>query len=86
MVSIRMRCDGGNLGGRDSRVCHSNSAVERKQRAPSLDLVPDWRGDFAGLALELGFSHHAHFTAAFRAAFGFSPAAWARRIGRARIR
>ena len=48
----------------------------------ALDLVPQRRGDLSGLALELGFSHHAHFTAAFRAAFGVSPIAWARRLAR----
>ncbi|HWE24569.1 MAG TPA: AraC family transcriptional regulator [Myxococcales bacterium] len=63
---------------------HQHLTALRLRRA--LDLIPERRGDLAGLALELGFSHHAHFTAAFRVAFDTTPTAWARRIARARSR
>jgi AraC-like DNA-binding protein len=32
--------------------------------------------DIAGLAGELGFTHHSHFTARFRATFGITPSAF----------
>jgi AraC-like DNA-binding protein len=32
--------------------------------------------DLSGLALDLGFSSHSHFTSAFRREFGLSPSAW----------
>lgn len=32
-----------------------------------------YAGDLAALALDLGFSHHSHFSAAFRRAFGCTP-------------
>lgn len=66
------------------RTLHQHLTALRLHSA--LDLVPERRGDLSGLALELGFSHHAHFTAAFRAAFGMSPSAWARRFGGAGFR
>ncbi|TWT45183.1 Regulatory protein SoxS [Phycisphaerae bacterium RAS1] len=42
--------------------------------------------DLASLALELGFSNHAHFTSAFRRAFGVCPSSLRGRIGAARRR
>jgi AraC-like DNA-binding protein len=39
----------------------------------ALELVPRHRGRLSALALELGFHSHAHFTAAYRAAFGAAP-------------
>lgn len=66
------------------RTVHQHLTALRLHSA--LDLVPERRGDLAGLALELGFSHHAHFTAAFRAHFGIAPSAWARRLERAGFR
>jgi AraC-like DNA-binding protein len=41
----------------------------------ALELVPQRRGHLSSLALELGFHSHAHFTAAYRAAFGAAPTA-----------
>jgi AraC family transcriptional regulator len=49
------------------------AAVERLAR-PGIDLT--------GLALDLGFSSHSHFTAAFRRAFGAPPAALRGRLAR----
>lgn len=40
----------------------------------SLERLADNPGDLARLALDLGFSSHAHFTSSFRAAFGLTPA------------
>jgi AraC family transcriptional regulator len=39
----------------------------------ALGLVPRHRGRLSSLALGMGFSSHAHFTAAFRRAFGVAP-------------
>jgi AraC-like DNA-binding protein len=41
----------------------------------ALGLVSGRRGQLSSLALQVGFSSHSHFTAAFRRAFGVSPAA-----------
>lgn len=41
----------------------------------SLDPLAEGCSDLARLALDLGFSSHAHFTAAFKAAFGAAPGA-----------
>lgn len=38
--------------------------------------IPRRRGDLAGLALDLGYSSHSHFTAAFRRALGTPPTGW----------
>ncbi len=39
----------------------------------AIDRLADAKGDFSRLALELGFSHHSHFTSAFRRVVGCSP-------------
>jgi len=41
----------------------------------SLEALVD-RRDITALALDLGFASHAHFTTAFRRAFGTTPSAW----------
>lgn len=41
----------------------------------ALELAPQHRGRLSALALRLGFHSHAHFTAAYRAAFGSAPTA-----------
>jgi AraC-like DNA-binding protein len=41
----------------------------------ALGLIPRHRGQLSSLALHVGFYSHSHFTAAFRRAFGVSPAA-----------
>lgn len=46
----------------------------------ALDRLED-SDDLSGLALDLGYSSHSHFTAAFRRAFGVTPSAARRRIG-----
>ena len=44
----------------------------RLRLARALDLIAE-RADLAGLAQDLGFSSHSHFSAAFRQAYGVSP-------------
>lgn len=52
----------------------------RLRLARALDLVPRHE-DLATLALDLGFSSHAHFTAAFRQAYGRTPSEFQRSTG-----
>lgn len=47
--------------------------------ARALDLLPACR-DLSALALELGFSSHSHFAAAFRRTYGCSPTAFRRTL------
>ena len=49
----------------------------RLRLARSLDLL-DRFDDLTALALEVGFSSHSHFTAAFRCTYGRSPSAFKR--------
>jgi len=44
----------------------------RLRLARALDLIAG-RGDLSGLAQDVGFSSHSHFTAAFRQAYGMTP-------------
>ena len=44
----------------------------------SLERLADRRRDLAGLALDLGFASHSHFTDAFRGAFAMSPSDYRR--------
>lgn len=41
----------------------------------ALEAVAEPRADLTGVALDLGYSSHSHFTAAFRKAFGVTPSA-----------
>jgi AraC family transcriptional regulator len=50
----------------------------RLRLARALDLLDSY-SDLTALALDLGFSSHSHFTAAFREAFGCSPTAFRRK-------
>lgn len=45
----------------------------------ALERVASPAGDLTDLALDLGYSSHSHFTAAFRKAFGIAPSAFRRR-------
>lgn len=47
----------------------------RARMATALDQVLDTSRDLTAIALELGFSSHSHFTAAFRRSFGVTPSA-----------
>lgn len=49
----------------------------RLRLARALDLIAE-REDLSGLAQDLGFSSHSHFSAAFRQAYGQSPSAFAK--------
>jgi AraC-like DNA-binding protein len=53
---------------------HAHREQLRLRRA--LLEIPRRRGDLAALALELGYSSHSHFTAAFRRAVGVPPSRW----------
>jgi len=53
----------------------------RLRLARALELVPDYE-DLTALALELGFSSHAHFTATFRQAYGRTPSEFKRSVFR----
>ncbi len=52
----------------------------------SLELLAAGDGDVTGVALDLGFSSHSHFTATFRQTFAVTPSAFRRRATAARIR
>ena len=45
----------------------------RLRLARALDLIAE-RGDLSGVAQDLGFSSHSHFSAAFKQAYGMTPA------------
>lgn len=51
----------------------------------ALERVPG-ESDLTSLALDLGYSSHSHFTAAFRRAFGMPPREWRARASGARLR
>lgn len=59
------------------RTLHTHREHLRLSRA--LLELESRRGDLASLALDLGYSSHSHFTAAFRRALGCPPSAWAQR-------
>jgi AraC family transcriptional regulator len=44
----------------------------------ALERLPERGADLTRIALDVGFSSHSHFTAAFRRAFGLTPSAFAR--------
>jgi AraC-like DNA-binding protein len=46
----------------------------RLRIALALEALAEGAEDLAGLALDLGFSHHSHFTATFRRLVGATPA------------
>jgi AraC family transcriptional regulator len=48
--------------------------VLRKRLERAVTLLPHYAADLSHLALELGFSSHSHFSAAFTRAFGCAPA------------
>jgi len=52
----------------------------------ALEELPGRHGDLSALALELGYSSHSHFTAAFRRAFSVAPSELVRRPARRAIR
>jgi AraC-like DNA-binding protein len=52
----------------------------RLRLARALDLIPG-REDLSGLAQDLGFSSHSHFSAAFRQAYGTTPAQYRASVG-----
>jgi AraC-like DNA-binding protein len=58
--------------------CVEGMPISRHQRqlrlARALTLLPG-ATDITGLALDLGFSSHSHFTTAFRAVHGMTPSA-----------
>lgn len=57
----------------------------RMRLGASLDRLASSHEDIAGLALELGFSSHSHFTRAFRRTFGTTPSEFRRRASSRRL-
>jgi AraC family transcriptional regulator len=47
--------------------------ILRLRLALALERLAEGEDDIAALAVSLGFSHHSHFSARFRAAFGMTP-------------
>ena len=75
------------LGCTPFRLCHAVRAVTggtlhawlvRLRLQLSLERVAEPRSDLTQVALDLGFSSHSHFTAAFRRAFGLTPSRFRR--------
>jgi AraC-like DNA-binding protein len=69
------------------RLCHAVRALTggtlhawlvRLRLQLSLERVAEPRSDLTAVALDLGFSSHSHFTAAFRRAFGLTPSEFRR--------
>jgi AraC-like DNA-binding protein len=62
---------------------HEGLSIARYQRrlrlSRALVELPD-TADIAALALELGFSSHAHFSTAFRATYGMTPSAYRKNL------
>ena len=52
----------------------------------ALERAADPGADLTDLALDLGYSSHSHFTAAFRKAFGVTPSAFRRKATGQRVR
>ena len=57
----------------------------RLRLALALERLLDGSTNLLGLALDLGFANHSHFTAAFRRAFGMTPSAFRRSASRGRL-
>jgi AraC family transcriptional regulator len=53
--------------------------VLRTRLEQAVRLLPGYAARLSELALELGFSSHSHFTAAFSSTFGFAPAVFRER-------
>jgi len=51
----------------------------------ALELLPDSRGDFTRIALDLGYSSHSHFSSRFRRHFGMTPMEFVARTPKARV-
>ena len=60
--------------------------LTRLRLAASLERIADGAADLTGLALDLGFSSHSHFTAAFRREFGVTPSTFRCTATTARLR
>jgi len=60
--------------------------LTRLRLRSSLELLADGASDLTGLALELGFSSHSHFTDVFRHEFGLTPSRVRRNAGRRMLR
>jgi len=56
----------------------------RARLAAAMSQVLDSARDFTAIALDVGFSSHSHFTAAFRRAYGVTPSALRNKAGSAR--
>ena len=77
------------------KLCHAVRAVTggtlhawlvRLRLQLALERVAERGSDLTTVALDLGFSSHSHFTAAFRHAFGVTPSAFRRAAGGREVR
>jgi AraC-like DNA-binding protein len=66
--------------------CSIHQYRARLRLAASLERLADGACDLTGLALDLGYSSHAHFADAFRRALGITPSGFRRTAFRARLR
>jgi AraC family transcriptional regulator len=71
-------------------LCRSFRQVERttihgyqqdQRLRLALEAIESGREELTGVALDLGFCSHSHFTAAFRRRFGLTPSAYAQSVG-----
>lgn len=60
--------------------------LDRSRLRLALERLADGEQDLTGLALDLGYADHSHFSNAFRREFGLSPSRFRRRAGGALLR
>jgi AraC family transcriptional regulator len=83
-IARRLGCSGPHLCRKFRASCGVGMHAFREQirLRCALERLADFSRDFSSLAVDLGFSHHSHFTFAFRRAFGCTPSALLGRRGR----
>ena len=75
-----------------SRIFHRESGLpmrrylDRCRLRTALERLAEGEKDLTGLALDLGYADHSHFSNAFRREFGMSPSLFRRRAGGALLR
>lgn len=75
-----------------SRIFHRESGLpmrrylDRSRLRAALERLAGGEKDLTGLALDLGYADHSHFSNAFRREFGMSPSWFRRRAGHALLR
>ena len=75
-----------------SRIFHREAGLpmrrylDRCRLRTALERLAEGERDLTGLALDLGYADHSHFSNAFRREFAMSPSLFRRRAGRALVR